>query len=257
MPDSTETNAHIVFTDLYTRHFREQLLGANLEVWGGVLEVRDEALRMYSELVNVDREELAATFVNVLQIQDADTGARLPLPENVLKSARDAIVPWPVRGRPRSIELDCDLLALPLGDARAHGLEWRKPRVIGDDECGPDGLFRSDFYRHLVWGGERIDSHPLPPLDKKRTTGWATMESRAFFAEIPKSGTHVQCFGAEIELGAKTRHARYWIYDLDRETLLCTSTILNVAFDIPTRKAIEIPDDERARLALRLHPDLR
>ena len=82
------------------------------------------------------------------------------------------------------------------------------------------------------------------------------MESRGSIVERPRVGTRVQSYGAEVELGRKTRHERYWVYDIDRGALLCTASIVNVAFDIGARRAIEIPDFEREYLEKRFHPDL-
>ena len=50
--------------DSYTRHRREQLLGAPLVVRSGVLAAAPAELRIYHELANEDSDELAATFVH-------------------------------------------------------------------------------------------------------------------------------------------------------------------------------------------------
>ena len=50
--------------DAYTRHRREQLLGAPLVVRSGVLDAGPTELRIYHELANEDSDELAATFVH-------------------------------------------------------------------------------------------------------------------------------------------------------------------------------------------------
>lgn len=249
------------FTDLYTRHFREQLEGAALEVWGGVLEVRGSELRIYSELVNPARKELAATFVHVMRLEDRATHAPVPLAPDVQKSAEDAVVAWPDRGRPRSVDLDREPPSMPLAKARALGLETRKPRVIGEDECDSDGFYRTDAFLELVWGGERIDRPDdvewIRDLGDGRRMGWATMESRGTLAELPRAGMRIQSFGAVVELGRKSLYERNWVYDIERETRLCTASDVSIAFDIGERKAIEIPADERSRLERQLHPDLR
>lgn len=262
LPDLEQQDgeARIGFTDLYTRHYREQLVGAPLEVWGGVLEVHPTQLRIYNELVNPDREELAATFVHVMQLEDPSTHAPLPLAQEVTKSAEDSLIEWPEHGRSRSVDLDKDPVSLPLLEARARGLETRKPRLIEQVECDSAGRYKADSFLDLVWGGDDIDgsngNNWLRDLGDGRKMGWATMESRGSLAELPHVGTRVQSFGCAVELGRKTRHERYWVYNIETEALLCTASIVNVAFDIDARKAIEVPPEERARLEQRFHPDL-
>src|SRR3546814_12500057 len=56
--------------DLYTRHFREQLLGADLEVRSAVLHHGGGSLRVYHELRNTETEDLAASFVHRLEARD-------------------------------------------------------------------------------------------------------------------------------------------------------------------------------------------
>ena len=69
-------SVQLAYTDMYTRHYREQLEGALLEVRGGILDANETQLRVYHELVNAEREELSATFVHVIQLQDP--GAQKP-----------------------------------------------------------------------------------------------------------------------------------------------------------------------------------
>lgn len=252
--------AVIAFTDLYTRHYREQLVGAPLEVWGGVLEVRGTGLRVYSELVNSEREELAAVYVHMMQLQDRETHGPIPFAPEVMKSIENAVVAWPDHGRSRSVDLDREPPQLSLGDARTLGLETREPRVIGEDECDSDGFYKTESFLELVWGGEKIDRPDdgewLRDLGEGRKMGWATMESRGSLAELPRAGTRIQSFGAVVELGRKSLYERYWVYDIDRETRLCAASDVSVAFDLGERKAIDIPAGERARLERKLHPDL-
>jgi acyl-CoA thioesterase FadM len=77
--------------DIYTRHHREQLLNAKLEVRSGILGVDSGSTRLYHELVNTSTGEIAATFVHRIRsdtpIDSVDT---IELPDH---------------GRPRSIDL--------------------------------------------------------------------------------------------------------------------------------------------------------
>jgi acyl-CoA thioester hydrolase len=245
--------------DSYTRHLREQRVGARLAVWGGVLAIRADGLRCYHELVNRESGERAATFVQELALRRRESGAALPLPEMVAKSAGEARVTWPAHARPRTLDLSHAPPALPLRVARERGLAMREPRVVGPEECDGEGRFLASRYLDLVWGGEPSGFRSAVPLfeDGGRRFGWATVESRGILQELPRVGTRIQSFGAEVEITRRTSFRHHWVFDLEREALLCTSSIVNLAFDLETRRAIEIPDSLRETLAARYHPDLR
>jgi acyl-CoA thioester hydrolase len=245
--------------DSYTRHWREQLVGAPLEVRGGVLSVRTAGLRCYHELVNRDSGERAATFVQDLCLRRRESGEALPLPEMVAKSAGEARVAWPEHGRPRTLDLSQAPPALSLAAARERGLAMREPRVVGPEECDAEGRFLASRYLDLVWGGEPSGFRTAVPLfeDGGRRFGWATMESRGVLHELPRAGSRIQSFGAEVEIARKTSFRHHWVFDLERGALLCTSSIVNLAFDLGARRAIEIPDALRETLRAQYHPDLR
>jgi acyl-CoA thioester hydrolase len=254
-----ELGGMLELRDAYTRHYREQLVGA--AVMGGVLGVEPEGLRLYHELVNTERDERAATFVHRLGLRRRETREPLPLPEMVAESAGRALVPWPEHGRPRTLGLERVPPALTLRMARDRGLAMRRERVVRPEECDAEGFFLAERYQDLVWGGEpsaqRASGVPLFELAEGGKFGWATMENRALLIRLPRAGDRVQSFGAEVELGRKTSFRHHWVFDVEREDLLCTSSIVNLAFDVEARRSIEIPASIRAVFESQYHPDLR
>jgi len=247
--------------DVFTRHYREQLVGAPLAVFGGVLAVRGDGLRLYHELRNTEQDELAATFVHEVQLRRRETREPLPLPEMVAKSAGEALVAWPEHGRSRSLDLDRVPTGLTLETARQRQLAMRQPRVVTAEECDADGYFVAARYQDLVWGGEPISGRsawmPLFDMEDGGQFGWATMESRGVLLDLPRIGARVQCFGAEVEIARKATCRHQWVFDLETGRLLCTSSIVNLAFDISARRSIEIPARLRETLESQYHPDLR
>jgi len=255
--------------DAYTRHRAEQMAGARLEVHGGVLDVRADGVRLYLDLVNPDRPgahgsasgEIAASFVHDLALRDRATRASRPLPENAADRAGAARVEWPQRCRPRSLYLYTTPAAPSLALVREHDLAMRLERVVREDECDADGVYLPARYQELFWAGE--PSKPgesgrwLVELEGGGRVGWATLESRGLLHRLPRAGTRIQSFGAEVELARKTCRHNQWVYDVETGELLCTSSIVNLAFDIGARRAIEIPDRVRAGMTARRHPDLR
>jgi acyl-CoA thioester hydrolase len=247
--------------ETFTRHYREQLVGARLTVRGGVLAVRGDGLRVYHELLHLARDERAATFVHELALREAGSHRPLPLPEVVAQRAGGVLVAWPEHGRPRTLDLGRVPPAPDLDEARRRGLAMRKERVLERQACGADGVFPAARHQELFWGGEPAQPSELGPflrpLPDGGRLGWATLESRAVWHELPRAGARIQSFRAEVEITRKVTTHHMWVYDVDRGTPLCTGSIVNLAFDVVRRRAIEIPSEVRDLLEARHHPDLR
>lgn len=245
---------------VYTRHHREQLLGARLGVRTGVLSVERDGLRLYHELANLDSGELSAAMVYGVRLRDAARRDARPLPEPFVEGVAAEIVPWPEHGRPRSLDLDHVPDALALPEARARDLALRAPRTIEPGECDADGFFDERELPELFWGGEPVRGRggvPMHALDDGRRLAWAIMESHRVALALPRAGDRVQSFVAHVEIGRKTVTRHQWLFDLDDGRLLCTWSSLDLAFDLDARRSMEIPDAVRSSLEANHHPDLR
>ena len=260
--DSIEAvDASIEIRDLYTRHYREQLVGAPLAVMGGALEVDEYEVRAYHELSNTQSGELAATFVHRIGLRSLDSRSKRSLPESTRKSLSDSVVGWPEHGRPRSIDLD--RLPPPLSLAQAHdrGLALRFERRVLAEECAPTGFVPASRRQDLVWGGKPIPPHgggpPMFDLEDGGRMSMAALETRSLLSESPRVGTRIQSFSATVEVGSKTTIRRAWVFDLDRERLLFSNTFVDIALHLGQRRAIRIPPELRARFEATAQLDLR
>jgi acyl-CoA thioesterase FadM len=250
--------APVTFTPVfvYTRHHREQLLGASLLVRSGVVDVDTHELRLYHELVNDDSGVVAATFVHRLR---ADDGAVIPA--EVADRARARIVGIPEHGRARSIDLESDPIAgaPALELLRERDLAIRHPRAVTAEECGDDGVVLRANAAGLVWGGEPIQRR-LPALlhdgPNGEKMGWASMETRLAIRRLPRVGDRIESFSAVVGLRDKTSHRILWAYDTDVGDLLMSFEIVNLAFDTVERAPMSIPDEIRAVEQADLHEDL-
>ena len=247
--------------DAYTRHHREQLLGATLVVRSGVVDVAPDRLALYHELTDERSGMLAATFVHRLRAA-SPSGGVLDLPDHLVRAARDRCGPPPAHGATRSISLDTDPLLRPpsLDELRDHGLAIRKVRTIGTEECNEAGTFVWAMAPGLTWGGEPVDDrapvwlHEGPDGERM---GWASMETRMCIRRLPNLGDRIQSFSAVLALADKTSHRIQWAYDVERADLLTTFEVVNLAFDITARRPMSIPARQRAAEAAVLRPDLR
>ncbi len=251
-----ETPHAVRAVDLYTRHHREQLLGAHLTVRSGVLGVTDDGVRLYKELVYA-AYVLAATFVHHVCIDLPDRA----LPAAVVVRARADVIEIPRRGATRTISLETDPVASAptLADLRSRALAIRKVRDVTPEECGADGAYLPTMAAALVWAGEPIEGR-FPELlhegPNGERMGWASMETRMRIRRLPRVGDHIQSFSAVIGLADKVMHNIMWAYDVDREELLTTFEVVNLAFDIAARRPMQIPEGLRTAEAALLNHDL-
>jgi acyl-CoA thioester hydrolase len=246
--------------DVYTRHLKEQLLGARLAVRSAILDSTGAALRLHHELVNRDTDELAATFVHGISPLDED-GRRLPVPDDVLRVATARAIPHPAHAPTRTISLDADLMANTpsLETVQERGLAMRKERLVDAGECDPSGAYRVEMAPLLTWAGEPIDGDNAEFLYESPDgvrMGWASMETRVQMGELPRVGDRIQAFGAMIAIHDKVIHRVHWTYDLDTAALLTAFESVSMAFDIGGRRPMSIPDGYRAKSERTLQTDL-
>lgn len=249
--------------DVYTRHHREQLVGASLAVRSSVVDVDPDraGLRLHHELVNTDDGSVAATFVHRFRAgddagSDATNGAVDP---DAVDAALGPATGVPEHGRPRSIAIDTALTPPPLAVVRDRGLARRLERTVTPEECEADGSVRWDAMPMLTWGGEPVDGREMEHLHEGpngERIGWATMETRITLHRRARLGDRIQAFGAAVDLRDKTTTHVQWAYHLDDDEPLVSFQVVNLAFDIGARRAMSIPDRLRRREERALHPDL-
>jgi acyl-CoA thioester hydrolase len=243
--------------DLYTRHLREQLLGAELMVRSGVVEVVADGVRLYHELVNEATGELAAAFVHRVRLGDVDPAVAAA----AAAAAAARIIAVPPHGAPRSIALDTDPLASAPGIDRLRELDLavRKERAVTAEECDAAGDYQPTMAAMLVWGGEPVDGR-FPPLlhdgPNGERMGWASMETRMVVRRLPRLGERIQSFSAVTVIADKVMQNIMWAYAVGSGELLTTFEVVNLAFDVNHRRPMPIPDRIRAYEERIHHPEL-
>ena len=82
------------------------------------------------------------------------------------------------------------------------------------------------------------------------------METRMATRRLPRVGGRIQSFSAVLTVADKILHNIMWAFDVDRDDLLVTFEVVNLAFDIGGRRPMRIPDRIRASEETLLHADL-
>jgi len=228
--------ADTAIVDLHTRHHHEQLVGSSLEVRSGLVDV-GPGLAVYHELCNAATDDLAATFIHVFD------HPKLEAPTMAI----------PERGRPRSLDLAADpVAAAPSVQALQDlGLAMRPQRVLEADVTAGTAA-------ELIWGGLPSDEEQRDWIEdgpNGERMAWATMESRLKINRLPMAGTRIQSFGATTAIERKTTRSTRWVHDLDQGDVLVAFDVVNLAFDINTRRSMLVPDDYLERERPFFHPE--
>jgi len=249
--------------DSYCKYNREQFPGATLNVLGGVLDVADDGLRMFYEVRNPAQDAHAASFIIKYALADLPTRARPPLPDATMRLAEGARTSLPDYGVPRSVKLDpprTDLtfaeITARVGDGGTAMMGGRMEREVEPEVCDAHGFLRRG--EDMMFGprqraqqeAEGRTRGPVVNLSADgRRFGWAWMETRALVLETPRAGDRLRSIGADVVLGLKTRQSRRWIFNATTGRLVGTDDMVGLCLDLDARRAIEIPADERRRLA--------
>lgn len=257
--------------DIYCRYHREQFAGHRLEVHGGVLDATAEAVRLFYEVRNPQRGEIAASFIIQYGLRDLKTRVPRRLPDEVVGRAQAEIVGLPDYGAPRSLQLHPPRLDITLreieqrlgdGGELAGMMGGRLDRVVEAEDCDAHGFLRegedlivsSRMVAQRRAAGEAVGPPTFITEDGGRF-GWAWMETRTVLLARPRLGDVMRSVGADIGLRHKTRHSRRWTFNLTRGELAGFEDILGLALDLDARRAIAIPSRLRAQLEQSYAPE--
>ena len=163
----------------------------------------------------------------------------------------------PTVADPARLDLDHPPKFLALAEARRRGLALRQNRTITADECDSDGLLLPERQADLFWGGRPTRGRSEEPFRGWRPGfGWVTLESRSVSVRLPRVGTRIQSFGAEVDVGRKTSPPAALGVNVDRGDVVAVTSMINLGFDVVARRSREIPPDVRHELEADHHPDL-
>jgi acyl-CoA thioesterase FadM len=249
----------VTLIDTFMRNYREQFLGANLAVQGGVLDVEDDRVRCYYELINPERDELSATFVHTFELQETESRQPVAIQAGISGRMSAERVAWPEHGQSRSLDLSQPPFRLDLKQAVERDLASSETRTIEADECTSAGILDPAQFQHLAYSSPPLDdpsSQWVFEAPDGKKLGLADLESRATLLSLPRAGDRIQTFSADVEIARKTFRRTNWVFDLDSAELLTSGSVVMALLDLEARRAIEISDDIRAMFERRYHPDL-
>ncbi len=259
-PDSKST---VRRADTHVRYHREQFLGAPLNTHGGLvanaaLDV-DEGLTAYLEVRNIERDEVAASYIMTSTRIENESRRRIGI-ECDEETMSAFTIDLPEHGRPRSIartplrRVSFDELIDLVPDNRDSEFNGRWESIVTPEDCDPRGWLEEELDLSVIAYRQTDDAEGIPKEPTVRTDrqgrryGWAMIEARMTETQIPTVGETITCLCADIAIAEKSRQTRRWFFSRDSGTLLGVSDHIGLCLDLEVRRIQPIPDDVRQQL---------
>ena len=254
------TGIEFTLVDAYLRNLREQFIEAPLRVRGGVLDASATHMRFYQELINIDRDELAATFIYQFELQYRESRAPVAFNEAQFSQAKNAVIELPQHGQPRTLDLKRPPRRLSLAEAQSMQLGRTRPRKIEVDECDETGRYLPERFTHLPYSGVAEDELALEWVFHTadgQELGIADLESRNALFSLPRAGDQIQVFNATVDIGSKVFQRAHWVFNLDTAEPVSWATTVCLPLDLEARRSVAIPEEMRASMTAHHRPELR
>jgi len=249
----------LVPVDQHIRFLKELRPGEPFTILGGVLAVSEDRLRLYQELRNTLTGATAASFVTEAVLVDAERRRGcVPLSDALRAAAEARIEALPDYAKPRGLSLDAPRPRPNWDEADGLGLMLTQQGAVSPGECDPRGFMVT---RAVI--GRVADSVPnmvakTRGVDRSadRNGGGAALEYRLVYHATPRQGDVLALRAGIKAIGSKAFTWGHWLFDRETGEAVATTEAVAVAFDMATRKAIEIAPAMRESLARFLVPGL-
>lgn len=255
----------MVVADQHLRFLREMHPGWGLAGRAGILEVGEDRLRVYVELVNGHTDAVSATFNMLIVSRDRRTGQPMPLAEPVRARAEELLMDLPAHGAPRSIALDDPGIfvrgAPTLAQTDDMGLIEITRGVVQPIECDDAGQMLPEFYIGRISDGVVHLARHYRPVDtgKERSLvkyGGAVLEYRLRFNKPLHQGNIVVVRSGLKHVGEKANHIIHWTFNAETGELVSASEAIGITLDLEARKVVPLPEDRKAHLQKLVIPGL-
>tara|TARA_A100001037_G_scaffold302581_1_gene334522 strand:+ start:603 stop:1520 length:918 start_codon:yes stop_codon:yes gene_type:complete len=258
--EPTKNSLGLLDYDSYTTFRREQLLGANLEVWAGVLEVTSSDVEVYLEVRNSANKEVAAAFRKKLKPVGRQDQTGMGFSNDDIQRAEKFSVVWPAHLRPRSVLLGKvrdDITPKNLEDAGV-GIRF-DGYLVGASDVDEDGRMDMGLGPWLAFAKRPIKptSTTSAPWFGEGNVAVATLESRQTLLDIPRLGDEVVTYTAITEVKEKILRFCHWSYERKTSQLFSILEEVGIGLNLDTRKSCAFPEGMKTELENACRPFLR
>ncbi|HEX7775194.1 MAG TPA: thioesterase family protein [Parvibaculum sp.] len=240
----------------HLRFHRELNAGDLIAMRSRLIDMRENTLVVYHELLNAGTGETAATAVSVYGHFDLDSRKLVPWPDSAREKAKALIGPLPDQAEARSVKRETRLPDLTLDEATARGFTEIYRGSVAPQHCDEFGRMAAQFYISRISDGV---GHLWQSLGMDRQTmtarrrGSVVLEQRLNYVREVLSGDILIARSTIADVAPKTVRFMHFMFNGETGLLVSTSEAVAILLDLDTRRATSFSDEERARLTTHMH----
>ncbi|HSG91563.1 MAG TPA: thioesterase family protein [Pseudomonadales bacterium] len=219
-----------------------------------------EPLGLLLEVVSTLDDRVHAALLTDAVVVDQD-GAVAPLSADARARAAQYLQPLPAHAAPRGIPAQAPPPGRDLALARRLGMfEISKGRVaIG--QCDDDGFMETFQYVGRISDGivnmlARFQGADGLRARSEGRVGGAVVEYRLDYRRRPRAGDLLTVRTGVVALQGRAHRIAHWLFDARSGEGLCWAEAVAVTLDLESRRAIDMPAEQHARMAQYLIPEL-
>ncbi len=258
---SPGASSTLLVREHHVRFLKESLAGAGLVMTGGVLSMGETDAVILQMLFHASGEPAAAVTVRVAHVTPR---ALKPFPwsRSTRQLADGLMIQAPEISKPRGLSAAPVSTQASLVAADALGLDVAATGAVGAQDCDTFGRMLPEqvlarIYSsvgHIFRKSQAAAVAAAPELQGR--LGGAAVEYRAVYHAWPHAGDRLQLRSGHRALTSKTRNVVHWLLDPTSGQPWVTAEVVSIYLDLRARRALTLPDEVLALMAVRSIPGL-
>jgi len=252
---SPGASSTLLVREHHVRFLKEARAGAGLVMTGGVLSLGETDAILLQILLHASGEPAAALTVRVTHVTPGELKP-FPWTQATRRLAEGLMIEAPDFARPRGISDVPVSTKASLAAAEALGLPVASTGAVGPADCDIHGRMLPEqvlarIYAsvgHVFRQSQAAALAAAPHL--KDRLGGAAVEYRALYHAWPKAGDRLQMRSGHRALTPKSRSMVHWLLDPASGRPWATAEVVSLFLDLKERKAMIMPDDVFAAMAV-------
>jgi acyl-CoA thioester hydrolase len=250
--DEAAKAASLAPIEHHIRFHREMMVSDLVSVRSGVVDIEDRAFTLYLEMKNALSDALTATFVMRTGHRDHKGGHLSPLRNETRRRAEKLRVELPTEATARALTSDSFDRDISTARADKLGLIVSNRSVCNPWECDANGHMNPRFYmarfsecQGHFWAHIGIGRHSQAEME----LATATTEYRLVHFCPLLAGNTILVRTGLFGLTQRTVHYKHWMFDGESGAPVAASEGIALLFNRTTRRAVDFPENLRARMA--------
>ena len=237
-----DAGATLTPLDMHIRFLREAHPVETLVMHGGVVAFGERDACVCLDMRHGDAAP-GTTFTLRVAHTEPDSLDPFPWSTRTRDAAKKLACALPAHAKPRAIDFEKPPTAATFARAQELGATRIGAHIVFPDQCDAFGRLRAE---HIF--GRASDSvsslfpewRKDPPPEIKSLSG-AVVEARIVFRRWPRAGDLIEVWSGIVEAQGKITRIVHWLCDPYSGAVWASMEVVAVAFDLTTRKAVDMP----------------